>query len=286
MVVTLSCPQCGEALSVAALPGRQIRCGNCDALFPMPQAAVEVVPEGEAILQYATPLEPARKGMAIAAMVLGIVAIPGTCFVVGPLLGTVAVVLGIVALVRAKRRPAEYGGKGMAIAGICTGTAAVILILPSIIWLTGSSFSQPGLLAKRGVCASQLQAIGASCQVYAANNAGWAPPDLDTLIAGGMLSPAYLQCPSDPNVNPAVIDYIYIPPVPGFAASAQADWIIAYEDPANHQGEGGNVLYADMHVEFLKTESLKKELDRIRRAIKDSDYADHPWYRGHPLLGP
>jgi len=46
------------------------------------------------------------------------------------------------------------------------------------------------------------------------------------------------------------------------------------------------VLYADSHVEFLKAADLSKELERIRREIEASEYADHPWYRDHPLIVP
>ena len=59
------------------------------------------------------PAGPVSTGLAVTSMVLGIVAI-----IVCPLLGIVAVILGIVALTRAGREPHRYGGKGMAIAGV------------------------------------------------------------------------------------------------------------------------------------------------------------------------
>lgn len=59
---------------------------------------------------------PKKTGLAIASMVTGIVSI-AACGLLG--LGTVTgLILGIVALVKAKRVPQEYGGQGFAIAGI------------------------------------------------------------------------------------------------------------------------------------------------------------------------
>jgi len=80
-----------------------------------------------------------------------------------------------------------------------------------------------------------------------------------------------------------VFDYVY---VPGLQAVVPVDWILAYEDPANHNGEGGNVLYVDSHVEFLKEPEFSAELERVRREIEESEHGEHPWYQAHPLEVP
>ena len=127
MAVTLSCPQCGQALSAAALPGQQIRCGSCNALFALPELASEPAPHETATLEHATAPSPPRTGTAITAMILGILGI-----VLCPVFALVGLILGIVALVRVNNRPAEYGGKGMANAGICCGGAGVVLSVIAI----------------------------------------------------------------------------------------------------------------------------------------------------------
>lgn len=67
-----------------------------------------------------------RKGLAIASLVLGIINIP-TLGLLG--VGAItAIVLGVVAIGRIKKEPATYGGKGMAIAGIITSVASLLLI--------------------------------------------------------------------------------------------------------------------------------------------------------------
>jgi hypothetical protein len=70
-----------------------------------------------------------RKGLAIASFVLGIIGIP-TLGLLG--VGAItAIVLGVVAISRIKKEPAIYGGKGIAVAGIITGVASLLLIAVS-----------------------------------------------------------------------------------------------------------------------------------------------------------
>lgn len=67
-----------------------------------------------------------RKGLAITSLVLGIISIP-TFGLLG--VGAIAaIVLGAIALDRIRKEPAVYGGKGMAIAGIITSVASLLLI--------------------------------------------------------------------------------------------------------------------------------------------------------------
>jgi hypothetical protein len=81
-------------------------------------------------LQYAgAPVQqPAKKGLAVAALVLGILAILGCLIpvlnVVSIVLGIVAIVLGIVAMRAASKGRA--GGKGMALVGIILSVLAII----------------------------------------------------------------------------------------------------------------------------------------------------------------
>jgi type II secretory pathway pseudopilin PulG len=70
--------------------------------------------------------KPKKSGIAIASMTMGIISILA-CGLLG--LGSVtALVLGIVALVKAKNRPMEYGGQGFAVAGIALSFVSFIFI--------------------------------------------------------------------------------------------------------------------------------------------------------------
>src|SRR5262245_50809628 len=70
-----------------------------------------------------------RQGMALASLVLGVVGF-FTCgiVVVGAITG---IVLGIVALSRARKSPQQYGGKELAIIGIAIN-ALCLLVIPVI----------------------------------------------------------------------------------------------------------------------------------------------------------
>lgn len=66
-------------------------------------------------------------GMAIAALVLGILAIPSAIILIGGLFGLIAIILGAIAAGKAKR--GEVGGRGVAIGGIVTGVVGLIIAI-------------------------------------------------------------------------------------------------------------------------------------------------------------
>ena len=73
------------------------------------------------------------QGLAMAAMIVGIVSIPGFCCYAGFYLGPAAMIMGIIALVQIKNDPARYGGKGLAIAGLVTGAVSLVVTILFII---------------------------------------------------------------------------------------------------------------------------------------------------------
>jgi type II secretory pathway pseudopilin PulG len=103
-------------------------------------------------------VEPAvrrRRGFAIASLVLGILSLPTIGLVgIGAVLG---IVFGVVALVKASRAPAEFGGQGMAIAGIVLSVVSV-LVMPFMIGII-AAIAIPSLLRAR-VSANEAAAIG------------------------------------------------------------------------------------------------------------------------------
>ena len=68
-----------------------------------------------------------RNGLGIAALVLGIIAILTCVFLLGGLLGLVAIVLGVLGASRARRGRAT--NRGTAIAGVVTGAIGLILTI-------------------------------------------------------------------------------------------------------------------------------------------------------------
>jgi len=84
-----------------------------------------------------------KKGLAISSLVIGIFS-----FLTMGLLGigaTVGITLGIIALVKTNRNPSEYGGKGLAIAGLVLSSLSAIVMPVAII----AAIAIPNLLASR-----------------------------------------------------------------------------------------------------------------------------------------
>ena len=99
-------------------------------------------------------LRPPRRGFAIASLVLGILGLPTIgLFGIGAMVG---IILGVIALVKASRAPAEYGGRGMAVAGIAL--AVISILLTPVIGII-AAIAIPSLLRAR-VSANEAAMIG------------------------------------------------------------------------------------------------------------------------------
>ena len=116
MDIKIICPSCGNNLVVdSATSGQQTICPQCSTSFVVPVMA-----------QVAPPPSVERKcGMAVTSMVLGIASLVMFCL----LLGIPAIILGHIAHGRARKRPAEYDGGGMAITGFVTGYVSLVMSL-------------------------------------------------------------------------------------------------------------------------------------------------------------
>ena len=238
MAAAFTCPHCQKQMQVEDhLAGQQVYCPSCGQTLTAPGSPPTAPPE---TLHYATTLRERRAGLAIASLILGVVG-----FCTFGIAGIVGVILGIVALVKASHEPQLDRGKGLAIAGIVTGTVSLLMltILPLILL---PSLARARELAKRSVCSANLRTVEISLQSYVEEH-GQQPPNLTTLVDEKWLVSGVLNCPS---VDPAVsqtLPYIWI----RGADCADADNVVLYEPLNNHRGQGGNVLFCDGHVEFV-----------------------------------
>lgn len=112
---------------------------------------------------------PPSKGTAIASLVLGAMSLPLLMLCgAGALTGIAGMITGFVALSKAKKQPQLYAGRGMALGGVITSAAAVLLcaiIIPAI--------AIPNLLASRraaneGSAMSAMRTIHGAEMTYAA----------------------------------------------------------------------------------------------------------------------
>ena len=279
MSTPFTCPSCQQAISAEVPPGTQVQCPLCNQVVTVPgpagptaDAGVQGVAPGgptspsggpPVLLDYAGPTGgPTRQGLAIAALVCGIVGLLGFC--TGGLAvpaGIVGLILGIVALVKIKRKPAVYRGRGMAIAGICTGGAS-LLIVPLMIAILLPALGRARVGgSKRTVCQANMRGIGQALYIYAQDDGMFPEKGADwqaRLVNACTAAPKQFLCPSDTGGSGS--SYYY---VPGYGDNSDPAQIILYEDPTIHGGRGGNILYQDGHVAFVKSPQYEKEINAI-----------------------
>ncbi|MCI0486474.1 MAG: DUF4190 domain-containing protein [Blastocatellia bacterium] len=128
-----------------------------------------------------------RKGMAIASLVIGILSIPTFgLLMVGAITG---LVLGLVALKKNKRDPSQYGGRGIAMAGIATsGFSILFAFLAGII----AAVAIPNLLrsaqtAREVAALQEIKNIGGAQLQYSVTKGRGKFADLRTLAAEGLI---------------------------------------------------------------------------------------------------
>ncbi|MFH1417540.1 MAG: DUF4190 domain-containing protein [Planctomycetota bacterium] len=167
MAMTFPCSACGQTISAEVPPGTQVQCPLCGAVVAVPGATPPTSPEA-ARLQTFQP-QPSSQGMAIGALVCGVLGVIGC-----PPIGIVGIILGIIALNRASAHPARYGGRGLAIAGICVGGASIFTtaLLVSIFL---PSLSRARELSKRTVCMANMRGLGQAMYIYAQDDPGTFP---------------------------------------------------------------------------------------------------------------
>lgn len=162
-----------------------------------------------------------QKGLAISSLVLGLLSL--TCF--SFLTGIPAIICGHLARARARRSPGQYGGAGLALAGLITGYVGLValpaLLLPAL--------AQAMAKAQRINCVNNMKQIGLSFRTWAIDHDGNYPFNLSTnqggtmefsargndgsdssaarifqVISNELSTPKILVCPEDSKRQPAL----------------------------------------------------------------------------------
>lgn len=230
---TIPCPLCGTAVTVPA--GRPVP----------PVAYVQTDPDAKRVVQYARPRPAESVGLATAALVLGIC---GFAPCAGPFSALIAIVLGIVVLV--KRRP----GKKRAIAGVVCGTVSLLMMLGLLLSILWPALQTRRAVTARSVAASQMHFVGLGFHMYT-TQMDQPPPDLQSLVETGILTAEELADASG---------FVYAPPASD--AMDNADVVIACDLKSNHDGEGRVVLFADGHTEWLYESDFQAALKNPENA--------------------
>lgn len=266
MATPFQCPACRQMISADVPPGGQVQCPLCNQVVMVPAGDAAAAGAGGPVeLGYASVGGPTTtSGLAIASLICGVV---GLCS--GAIVGIVGVILGIVALGKIGREPQRLRGRGMAITGICTGSVGIVFTTAMLISILLPSLSRARELSKRTVCAANLRGIGQAMYIYAQNEPNGAfPDDINKVISAGNATANQFTCPSAP---PTMASFYY---VPGFMTDTDPGRILMYEDPMNHGGEGGNILYQDGHVQFMGSPRFEQTIGTI--TLSDgTPYAPH-----------
>lgn len=138
-----------------------------------------------------SPGSPPKTGLSTTSLVLGIL---GT-LCLGIFTGIPAIITGHIARSRALKRPLEYGGAGLALAGLILG----YLSIPAT--LVGAGLVLPALAkakarAQQISCVNNLKHVALGARIYAQNHNDTFPPDYKSM-ADDLMKPKVLVCPSD-----------------------------------------------------------------------------------------
>lgn len=203
-------------------------------------------------------------GLAITALILAVLSFFTFFLTMLP-----AVIFGIVSLVKIERSGGQLKGRGLAI----TGIVAPVILLPVIALLMGMmmpALARVRMIAKRITCATNISQLGKMMCVYANDHEDNYPDtsqwcDLLTEYTDANSFLFRCQGTSEGPCNYAMNENIEnlglkVPPDMVLLFETSPGWnqiggpgILTTE---NHNGYGCNVLFNDLHVEFVKTEGL------------------------------
>ncbi len=208
-------------------------------------------------------------GLATGALVLGIISIPTTCICVGPLLGLLAVILGLVAVTRAGSEPERYGGRGRAVGGIVTGGLSVVTVVAflAVVYAAGAELAKafPNVIGAAHTVIG-LENVGKGLQAYYGTYAEY-PPDLATLAAENLIPPSPLpDAPHDP-----VASFAY---VAGVGPTDPPHWVVAYGETQVFGHPLVVILHASGATDF-------KEPAEFKQTLKDFEQ-EYERARGQP----
>ena len=105
---------------------------------------------------------------------------------------------------------------------------------------------------------ANMRMFSTQLRYYATENAGNFPPSLVMLARLYDWPSPTLESPSVEMRRP------YLQYVTGLRQDDPGDWILLYEDSANHFGVAGYILYVNGTVEFVRESRHSAELHRFR----------------------
>lgn len=243
------CQKCG-----AENPDDAHRCLSCGHEYTRVSAA-------------AAPVAAKTSGVAIAALVLGILA-----FVMCGITALPAVICGIIALVKISNSRGLLKGQGLAVAGLVAGLVSVVFTL-LLVAIMLPALTRAKDQAKTIVCRSNLRQLSLALILYVEDNDGRFPTASkwgDLLLVYTGSDRELFSCPGGPE---GIYGYAFNKNLDGMRMSkirspgrmvilfeADAVWNDAGEaDLAafdRHRRPGCNIGFVDGHIEFVPVERI------------------------------
>lgn len=128
-----------------------------------------------------TPSSPKTPAGAVWSLVLGILSM--FCLWI---LGSIpAIILGALALRKINANPGQWGGKGIALAGIITGSVGILTGLVTVAIAASvamPAYNQINDRAETAMTASNLRQVALTCRLYAIENENKFPETLEQLV--------------------------------------------------------------------------------------------------------
>ena len=137
-------------------------------------------------------VEPKTCGLAIAALVMGILSLFCSLFMAIP-----AIICGIIALVKIGKSNGQLKGNGFAIAGIVVPTVLTLVVVPLLLAILMPALNQTQRIAERVVCGTNLKGLSVAMMVYSNDYDGKLPTEnwCDLFIEEVDVSPKSFVCP-------------------------------------------------------------------------------------------
>lgn len=121
-------------------------------------------------------------------MVLGILGFVTSIFLIGILLAPLGLILGIIALVKANRKPHIYGGRGFAVAGIVL-SSMIVLFIPIVAAIAIPNFMAARRAANEGSAIASIRTLAEAEDDYMAIKGDEKCGDLNALAQSNLVDP-------------------------------------------------------------------------------------------------
>jgi hypothetical protein len=168
--IVFDCPECRQGIKAPAdLAGDMAACPNCgkdvkvpgsvskqeDFVPPLPShpQLVSLTPPS---IGNTLPINKKSNGMAIAGLVLGIISVIPGFFCGGPIWAILGIIFSSIAMRRISKKPDQYEGEGLAVAGLITSIVGLMISLIALSMLGFMGATMTTILAAFADALSKL----------------------------------------------------------------------------------------------------------------------------------